>query len=345
MNPSASVIVTANRRVPLLGHALKSALAQTFTEFELIVVNDCPDDAKAIDALAAELSDHRLRIIHQDKTRGANAARNVGIRASTGDILAFLDDDDRWLPAKLERHLEAHAENPYFGIVYSDAWTVWLDLPLPGERWSPGPVPDDVVVAMSQELFNAGLPISTVRRECFTRCGLFDETIVSFQDWDMWFAIAHKYQFRHVPQVLTVIGRHLGSRTSQAIDLRAYGLQQVLRKWDGEVNASEIEPRFTRVTFYSGIQNAILKGERHDAIRLLRRMLPLLRPWQDRRLIIRILAMVIVGKKGYIWLRQRRRDRMTLSVLSGLQPIPASVSRNVADFESNDDARASHLAR
>ena len=319
-----SVIVTAYRRVSLLEQALRSVLAQTFGNFDVIIVNDCPEDRDAVDGLVAALGDARLRVIHQRESRGANVARNVAIREARGEILAFLDDDDSWYPDKLEKHLAMHAEGPHVGIVYSNARGEWLDVPLPSLPLVPGPAPANVVGAISVGAFNAGLGFSTVRRECFEQCGLFDESIVSFQDWDMWFAIAHKYEFRYVPEVLTVVGHHLGSRISQAVDLRVKAIDQLLEKWDGELDASIIRPLFTRATYYNGIRNCVLSHQRGEALRLSYRLIRMLHPWRDRRTIVRIIGMLLVGRQGYVQLMNRKARTSKPAVVRGhAMPTPS----------------------
>lgn len=324
MGVRASVIVTAYRRVPLLEQALRSVLAQTVRDFDVVIVNDCPEDREAVDGLVCELNDARLRVIHQGESRGANIARNVAIGEARGEILCFLDDDDSWYPAKLEKHLAMHAEGPHVGIVYSNARGDWLDVPLPSLPLVPGPAPIDLVGAISVGAFNAGLGFSTVRRECFEQCGLFDERIVSFQDWDMWFAIAHKYEFRYVPEVLTVVGHHLGSRISQAVDLRVKGIDQLVEKWGGELDASVIRPLFTRATYYNGIRNCVLNRERGEALRLGYRLIRMLHPWRDRRTIVRIIGMLLAGRQGYVWLMSRKERRTKPAVARGhAMPTPS----------------------
>ena len=103
--PNVSVILPAFNRVSLLGRAIDSILSQTYSDFELIVVDDCSTDNT--EQFVAELAskDGRIRYIKHSENSGVATARNTGIDLSAGRYIAFQDDDDEWLPDKLERHV------------------------------------------------------------------------------------------------------------------------------------------------------------------------------------------------------------------------------------------------
>lgn len=103
-----SVVIPTRGRPHLVGRAVASALAQTMTELEVVVVVDGPDEETG--SVLAAIGDPRVRVIVEPVSVGASAARNVGIRAAAGTWVALLDDDDVWLPAKLERQLAAMAD-------------------------------------------------------------------------------------------------------------------------------------------------------------------------------------------------------------------------------------------
>ena len=109
-----SVIIPTYNRVNLLNRAINSVLRQTFSDFEVIVVDDSSeDDTKAV---VETLKDPRIRYICHDENRGAAAARNTGIRVSRGEHIAFLDSDDEWLSKKLELQIDALTKNPEYYI-------------------------------------------------------------------------------------------------------------------------------------------------------------------------------------------------------------------------------------
>jgi glycosyltransferase involved in cell wall biosynthesis len=100
-----SVVIPSRNRPTVVGRAVRSALNQTFQCIEVIVVIDGPDQ-KTVQALA-QFNDPRLRVVSLEESVGAQGARNIGVWESHGPWVAFLDDDDEWLPTKLERQLEA----------------------------------------------------------------------------------------------------------------------------------------------------------------------------------------------------------------------------------------------
>src|SRR5271154_1794032 len=97
--PRVSIVIAVYNGAPTVGRALASVFAQTFTDYEVVVVNDGSTDDTA--SVLARYGD-KIRVVTQPN-RGLPAARNSGIHASSGEYVAFLDDDDEWLPQMLER--------------------------------------------------------------------------------------------------------------------------------------------------------------------------------------------------------------------------------------------------
>lgn len=114
--PLVSAVVPTRDRGDLLDSAIRSALRQTWTNIEVIVVVDGPDPATA--AYLDSLSDSRIRVVYLPERLGGSDARNVGVRAARGEWIGFLDDDDEWLPDKIERQMAAaHVMRDWFPIV------------------------------------------------------------------------------------------------------------------------------------------------------------------------------------------------------------------------------------
>lgn len=103
--PVVSVVIPTYKRAELLLRAIRSVLAQTCQDFEIIIVDDCSPDHTA--AAVQTIRDPRLRYLRHETNRGLPAGRNTGIDAARGQYVAFLDDDDEWQPQKLERQLKA----------------------------------------------------------------------------------------------------------------------------------------------------------------------------------------------------------------------------------------------
>ena len=121
--PTVSVIVPTYNREHMIGRALESVLAQEFTDFELIVVDDASTDNT--EAVVRASGDSRIRYIREPANGGPNAARNRGMREARGEFLAFLDSDDEWLPGKLGRQVARFSELPdRVGAVYTGVETI-----------------------------------------------------------------------------------------------------------------------------------------------------------------------------------------------------------------------------
>ncbi|MCJ8280869.1 MAG: glycosyltransferase family 2 protein, partial [Rivularia sp. ALOHA_DT_140] len=120
--PKVSVIIPAYNAMGFLPETLESVLQQTFTDFEILIINDGSSDD--IVEWASKISDSRVRLITQIN-QGVSAARNTGIRNSQGEYIAFLDADDLWEPTKLEKQVNCLKANPGVGLVYT--WTTFID--------------------------------------------------------------------------------------------------------------------------------------------------------------------------------------------------------------------------
>src|SRR6266404_2913661 len=103
--PLVSVVTPAYKIESLLGETIESVLAQTFPDFEILVVDDCSPDATAEVARSYAREDSRVRVLATDRNSGPAGARNRALESAVGRYVAFLDSDDLWLPDKLERHI------------------------------------------------------------------------------------------------------------------------------------------------------------------------------------------------------------------------------------------------
>jgi glycosyltransferase involved in cell wall biosynthesis len=193
-----SVVLPTYDRAPLITRAIRSVLEQTFTDFELIVVDDGSTDGTP-DAVA-DIADSRLRFIELGENRGAAAARNVGIRAASAPFVAFQDSDDEWLPTKLERHMRAFGTaGPDVGVVYSDMERIWDDGRREYHR-SPDVVRGVLLdpVTRFYQVCRLGIQSTVIRRECFAEVGDFNETFPALEDLELFVRLSRRYLFRHL---------------------------------------------------------------------------------------------------------------------------------------------------
>jgi len=188
--PTVSVIVPAYNSAKYIGEALESVFAQTFTSYEVIVINDGSLDT---DELERELKRYpsNLRYIKQEN-RGAAAARNTGLHAATGEFVAFLDADDTWSPDFLEKQL-ALIKDTNADLVYADA-LLFGESPLAGRTFMEMHPSHGDVTAENLLLVKVTVLTSTVlaRKERIVEVGLFDEALRRGQDFDLWLRLAKR---------------------------------------------------------------------------------------------------------------------------------------------------------
>jgi glycosyltransferase involved in cell wall biosynthesis len=211
--PRVSVVIPTYNRSGSLEDAVRSVLDQTFADLEVIVVDDgSTDDTREM--VVALQSDPRLRCFRQRHRGRAAAARNMGIRHSRGELIGFLDDDDIWLPTKLERQVAALAAEPGAGV----AWCALHKHHVGAD----GGIRAREIQRYRPERYREPLtgpfihgPGSTilVRAECFDRVGMFDE-VLGFSDMDMVQRLGAAYAFVCLDEPLVVYRLHEGSMSA-----------------------------------------------------------------------------------------------------------------------------------
>jgi glycosyltransferase involved in cell wall biosynthesis len=190
--PNVSVIIPAYNVAPYIGETLDSVFAQTFANYEVIVINDGSPDTEDLERALARFID-RIRYVEQ-KNRGASAARNTGLRAAQGEFVAFLDADDLWLPNYLNEQIKFILERNC-DLVCADA-EVFSDDSREEKTYmeslmAGAPPTGDVtfigLLSAEQSLITSGV---VVRRELVFQVGLFDEALRNSQDFDLWLRLA-----------------------------------------------------------------------------------------------------------------------------------------------------------
>jgi glycosyltransferase involved in cell wall biosynthesis len=226
--PEVSIIIPAYNRRELLARALRSVLGQTYREWEAIVVDDGSTDGTG--SAVGEFGEGRLRILRHPERRGPAAARNTAIAASRGRIIAFLDSDDEWLPAKLEKQVQAFREAPPdVGVVYTGTLRHFKGKTYVIPSASAGRKEGDVFATILRGSYLVPTPAAAVKKECLDAVGFFDESLPALEEWDLWIRLAKVCRFRYVPDLLTVSHYTPGSVSAdRTLFLRAKRL--VLRK-------------------------------------------------------------------------------------------------------------------
>jgi len=225
--PCVSVIIPAYNRADVLPRAIASVLNQTFTDYEIIVVDDAStDDTGAV----AQNTNGPVHVIHHEFNRGAAAARNTGINAAIGAYVAFLDSDDEWMPEKLARQIGLLEG---LGTSYNACCSGRILKP-PGLRYSwERHLPAEE--HWTRYLLINGCDLSpgstlVARRRVFEHTGLFDENLPRYEDWDWLLRYVADYDLAIVPEPQAII--HL-SPPPPSDKVRA-SIPRFLDRWQGQ---------------------------------------------------------------------------------------------------------------
>lgn len=195
--PSVSIIIPTYNRKDTVFETIDSALEQTFTDREIIVVDDGSSDGTK--DLLYEKYGSSIKILRQDN-QGPAAARNTGIRESQGNYLAFLDSDDIWLPETVETLIKEFSSEYKPGLVYCGILKIFKD-----DRTAIETIPEKKGMIYDQLLegnFIGGSSNVLVKKDCLTNVGLFNGDCSPAEDYDLWLRIAKKYPVQYVPKTL-----------------------------------------------------------------------------------------------------------------------------------------------
>lgn len=208
-----SVITPTYNRAAFLKRAISSVLNQTYRNFEMIIADDCSTDNT--EQMVSGIDDERIKYIKLESNKGPAGARNEAIKTAKGQYITLLDSDDEYLPQKLEHQINMFRDLPKdVGVVYCGYFIVY----------EPDTIHGQVTPRFKGDIFGTllrhncmGSPTPLIRKECFDTCGLFDDSLPSYDDWDMWIRISDKYKFEFVDEPLAKVYTH-GDQTSTNID-------------------------------------------------------------------------------------------------------------------------------
>ena len=235
--PNISVIITTYNRAELLPQAIESVLAQTYGNYDIHIVDDCSSDTTRHVAESMVAGRENVHYWRHESRKGLSASRNTGIAHSSGEYIAFLDDDDEWKPQSLQRRVDlleelTSEEISSMGVVYTgceiriaDENRVCLNMP-------------KLVGNIRQAICSAdiySIPSTCIfPREVLEQVGGFDERLLSSIDHDIWMNLAnHNYCAYAVDEPLTITHQTKNHRCMTAeTSSRIQGVEQYLNKWE-----------------------------------------------------------------------------------------------------------------
>jgi glycosyltransferase involved in cell wall biosynthesis len=222
--PAVSVIIPTYNTTEYITQALDSVLAQTFQDYEIIVINDGSPDT---DELERVLEPYRERITYlKQENGGVSSARNAGIRAARAALIAQLDPDDLWEPDYLAFQVEAMRQDPTLDVLYPNA-LIFGDAPDAGREFM------DICPSEGEVTFKslvtrqcAVMAYAIARRETLVRVGLYDEALRCSEDFDLWLRIVKQGgRIGYHRRVLARYRRRRGSHTSDPVWLYGHVLK------------------------------------------------------------------------------------------------------------------------
>jgi len=238
MIPTVSVIVPVYNRAGTIVRSLESVLAQSYKDFELIIVDDGSTDDTGGLVRALAFRDNRIRYMRHDTNFGQSRARNTGIAASRGRYIAYQDSDDEWLPGKLQRQVDEMASlSPAVGMVYCLMFRVTTEgrEVFRAKKFGPGDA-DLYRRGLLYDFRGIGIQSCMFRREVFDICGGFDEQMKALEDMELLIRIARTYRFSCIDEPLLLYYRTPNSISQN--HLRNLGAAQyILEKYRADIRS------------------------------------------------------------------------------------------------------------
>jgi len=229
-SPKVSVIIPTYNRPKLLLRAINSVVTQTYTNLEIIVIDNASTDN--IEEIVKNFNDNRIKYLRHDENRGGSAARNAGIKNATGEYISFLDDDDEILPEKIQRQIyKFKTSSAEVGIIYCGA-SYFCDgkevkKHIPRHRGN-----------LFREILKKCImasPTPLIKKSILLKTNLYDVSLPSCQDWDLWIQISQLCEIDFIDDILAIYHIH-GNQISTNIDNKIQALQLLIQKYMQHLN-------------------------------------------------------------------------------------------------------------
>lgn len=242
MPPLVSVIMATYNGEGYLAEAIESALHQTYANLELIIVDDCSSDA-SVRVVERYLPDGRVSFVRNAHNVGVAASRNRALTLAKGELITFLDQDDVWLPHKLEIQVKALQAHPEVGLLHAeyariDPQGVLLSAyqKLPTERFDNPAAAIDVRDVFAEIFISNNIqPLtSMIPRKVIDAVGFFEADLPGVDDYELWLRIALRYPVGHVQTIVGYWRRHPGQQSNQGhkmLVIRIKALDLILNRF------------------------------------------------------------------------------------------------------------------
>jgi glycosyltransferase involved in cell wall biosynthesis len=226
--PKISVIMTAFNREKFIAEAIKSVLAQTFTDWELIVIDDGSTD-RTVEIVSPFKSDPRIRVVRNEKNLGIATTRNKGLQLTRAKYIAPLDSDDIWLDReKLRKQVEFMDENPDYAMLGGGIMHIDVDSkPIKKVLF---PIYDSLIRNIILQFNPFAQSTLIYRKAAALECGGYSTEYKICDDYDLWLKIGAKHKFTNIPQVLSGYRIHGENITKKKRLTAAREILEIVRK-------------------------------------------------------------------------------------------------------------------
>ena len=231
--PLVTAVITSYKREPaIVERALKSIISQTYSNIEIFVVDDSPADytlRQDVKAMVESYSTYNVKYIAHEINQGACAARNTGLALSTGEFIGFLDDDDEWLPNKIEEQLKGFTDER-IGLVYCSSIT-FDDTTNKAVVYKPASILKDCYAALLEKNnFVGSTSFPLLKTKALIDAGGFDPSMPAAQDYDTWIRVAQNYNFGFIEAPLVRYHVHTGEQITKNYDKKIAGISLIMQK-------------------------------------------------------------------------------------------------------------------
>jgi glycosyltransferase involved in cell wall biosynthesis len=244
--PLISVVIPAYNAEKTILETIESVLNQTFSDLELIVINDGSTDSTL--NIVSSIKDPRLKV-YSYPNAGVAVSRNRGTAQTCGEFISFIDADDLWTPDKLEAQLKALQANPQAAVAYS-----WVDyITASGEFFRPGNYITINGNAYQELLIHCVLENGSnplIRKQALTEVGGFEQELSLAEDWDMWLRLAARYNFVAVPSPQILYRMSAQSASTNILKMEAACLKCIVKAYNQAPASLQHLKKKTLATLY-----------------------------------------------------------------------------------------------
>ncbi len=287
--PEVSIIIPTYNREKTILRAVQSALKQTYSDREIIVIDDAGTDRTG-EVLKPLIDRQVIHYIKLPENLGGSGARNKGIDHARGRFVAFLDSDDEWVPGKLEKQMEVIAQYPDTDVVFSQMKRIFPDK----TTVFPAPIPDaafDDPFTLLMRENKIGTPTAIVRLSKLKEINGFDASLPRLQDWDLFLRLSLVARFKMIPEPLCLVYLQDDSisRNSQALH---QALTRIEEKFHDRIldmkpaDRTAVYDNFGSLYYRAGMHKQALKNLRKSlsesfSVKSLAKYIALLLPGRD----------------------------------------------------------------